>query len=314
MIYIVVPCYNEQEVLADTTEKLVSLISRIDDEDIRILYTDDGSRDATWNLICRMHERHEKVEGIRLAHNVGHQRALWAGMETVADSAEAIVSIDADLQDDIEVIPRMIKDFRQGGDVVYGIRRERVTDSFFKRFTAQAFYRFMNALGSQVVYNHADFRLLSQRALLALLSYPERNLFLRGMVPMLGFNIKSEYYDRLERQAGESKYPLSRMIALAMDGITSLSVKPLHWIGITGFCFILVAIGVIIWALVQHEKGHTIAGWTSLLVSVWFVGGMLLLAISVLGEYVGKVYQETKRRPRYFVMDSIGRRIEQKKN
>lgn len=307
MIYLVIPCYNEQEVLIDTTEKLAALIGRMPQEDVRVLYTDDGSRDATWQLICQMHERYPFVEGIRLAHNEGHQHALWAGMEAAADRAEAIISIDADLQDDIEVIPRMVADFRQGADIVYGVRRERTTDSFFKRFTALAFYRVMNALGSHTVYNHADFRLLSQRALLALLLFPERNLFLRGMVPMLGFNEQTEYYDRLERQAGETKYPLSRMIALAIDGITSLSAKPLHWIGMAGGFSILVAIGVIIWALMRHKMGLVITGWTSLLVSVWLVGGMLLLAICVVGEYVGKVYQEVKRRPRYFIMDEVGR-------
>lgn len=307
MIYIVIPCYNEQEVLEDTTDKLAALVARMPNEQVRILYADDGSRDATWSLICRMHQRYPMVEGIRLAHNEGHQKALWAGMEAVSAQAEAIISIDADLQDDIEVIPRMVQDFRQGADIVYGVRRERDTDTAFKRMTALAFYRFMNTLGSHIVYNHADFRLLSHRALLALLSYPERNLFLRGLVPMLGFNEQTEYYDRLERKAGESKYPLSRMVALAMDGITSLSVKPLRWIGIAGVCSLLVATGVIVWALVQHAAGHTITGWTSLLVSVWLMGGLLLLAISVLGEYLGKVYQEVKRRPRYFIMDTVGR-------
>ena len=307
MIYLVIPCYNEQEVLEDTTRRLVTLIATMQGEEVRILYTDDGSRDSTWPLICKMHAQYPCVEGIRLAHNEGHQKALWAGMEAAAEHAEAIISIDADLQDDIKVIPRMVADFRQGADIVYGVRKERDTDTAFKRMTAQAFYRLMNGLGSHIVYNHADFRLLSRRALLALLSYPERDLFLRGLVPMLGFNEQVEYYDRLERQAGVSKYPLSRMIALAMDGITSLSVKPLRWIGAAGVCSILVAIGVIVWALVQHEHGHTIAGWTSLLISVWLMGGLLLLAICVLGEYIGKVYQEVKRRPRYFIMDSVGR-------
>ena len=310
MIYLVIPCYNEQEVLEDSTKKLASLIGRMQGEDMRILFSDDGSRDETWNIICKLHHQYPFVEGIRLAHNEGHQKALWAGMEAAADRAEAIISIDADLQDDIEVIPRMVADFRQGADVVYGVRKERDTDSAFKRLTALTFYRLMNTLGSHLVYNHADFRLLSRRALLALLSFPERNLFLRGMVPMLGFNEQTEYYNRLQRQAGISKYPLSRMLALAMDGITSLSVKPLRWIGAAGVCSILVAIGVIIWALVQHTTGHTIPGWTSLLVSLWLIGGMLLMAICVLGEYIGKVYQEVKRRPHYFIMDSIGREPE----
>lgn len=306
MIYIVVPCYNEEAVLNETTRQLADVIKALV-RPARILYVDDGSRDATWPMIERLCGEYEQVRGVRLAHNVGHQQALWAGMEHVAAEAEAIVSIDADLQDDVNVIPRMVKDYAEGADVVYGVRGDRSTDSLFKRWTAQAFYGFMHTLGSETVYNHADFRLLSQRALLALLSFRERNLFLRGMVPLLGFNVKKEFYDRKERQAGESKYPLSKMLSLAVDGVTSFSVKPLRLIMISGLCFILIAFGVILWALVEYALGNTIQGWTSLLVSLWFVGGTILLALGVTGEYIGKIYKEVKHRPLYFIMDEAGK-------
>ena len=306
MIYIVVPCYNEEAVLAETTRQLANVIQSLV-RPARILYVDDGSRDGTWSLIERLGGEYAEVRGVRLAHNVGHQQALWAGMEHVAGEAEAIVSIDADLQDDVDVIGRMVKDYTEGADVVYGVRASRATDSVFKRWTAQAFYRFMTAMGSETVYNHADFRLLSQRALRALLAHHERNLFLRGMVPLLGFNVRKEYYDRKERQAGESKYPLSKMLSLAVDGVTSFSVKPLRLIMIMGLAFILIALGVILWALVEYVRGNTIQGWTSLLVSLWFVGGTILLALGVTGEYIGKIYKEVKHRPLYFIMDEVGK-------
>lgn len=304
MIYIVIPCYNEQEVLHETTRQLSAMLAATS-EPTKVLYVDDGSRDTTWDIIRNLSEQYDNVEGVRLAHNVGHQQALWAGMEQALQlGAEAVVSIDADLQDDIAVIPRMISDFRAGDDVVYGVRRERTTDTRFKRWTALAFYRLMNSLGSGTVYNHADFRLLSRRALEALLSYPERNLFLRGIVPMLGFNTRMEYYDRKERFAGESKYPLAKMLNFALDGITSFSIQPLRWIHGIGLCFILVALGVMIYALTSYVLGRSLPGWTSLLMSVWFVGGVLLVAIGVTGEYIGKIYMEVKRRPRYFIQET----------
>lgn len=227
-------------------------------------------------------------------------------MEAAAEHADAIVSIDADLQDDTEVIVRMAQDYHEGADVVYGVRKERSTDTWFKRTTAQLFYRVMNAMGSQTVYNHADFRLLSRRALRALLSYPERNLFLRGMVPLLGFNTTTQYYDRRERMAGVSKYPLGKMINFALDGITSFSVKPLRLINWIGGLFILVAIGVCIYALAAYLGGRSVPGWTSLLISVWLVGGTLLVALGITGEYIGKIYTEVKRRPRYFEQERTG--------
>ena len=309
-IFIVVPCYNEQEVLADTTRQLTALIQQIEDTQnihVSLLYTDDGSKDATWLLIKQTAENNSRVKGLRLAHNVGHQHALWAGMEAAYEAgADAIISIDADLQDDIDVIPRMVQDYLQGSDVVYGVRKERKTDTAFKRWTAQTFYHIMKLLGSHSVYNHADFRLLSRRALQALLSYPERNLYLRGMVSLLGFNETTEYYNRKERMAGESKYPFGKMLNFALEGITSFSVKPLRMILAIGFVFVLISIAVIIWAIDEYLQSRTIEGWTSLLVSVWFIGGVVLMALGVVGEYVGKMYTEVKRRPRYLEMERAG--------
>lgn len=305
---IVVPCYNEQEVLPLSHPRLQALCQQIVAEGLcptaELLYVDDGSRDTTWQLI-QEYSHTPGVHGLRLAHNVGHQNALWAGMEHAAHrlQADAIVSIDADLQDDLATILAMVRGWREGADVVYGVRRERTTDTRFKRWTALAFYRLMNALGCESVYNHADFRLLSRRALLALLAYPERNLFIRGLVPLVGFNVRYEYYDRTERLAGESKYPLGRMLALALDGITSFSVRPLRWILGFGIFFVLVSLAVTIYALVAHLSGNTVPGWTSLLISLWFIGGILLLALGVVGEYIGKIYKEVKQRPRYHVME-----------
>ncbi len=306
MIYIVIPCYNEEEVLRDSCRQLLGITETLSEE-ARLLFVDDGSRDQTWAVIRSLSEAHSVVLGLRLSHNVGHQRALWAGMEAAVERADAVISIDADLQDDIEVIPRMVKDFREGADIVYGVRRGRRTDSWFKRQTAQGFYRMMRAMGCQTVYNHADFRLLSKRALKALLSFPERNLFLRGLVPTLGFTERTEYYDRKPRKAGETKYPLTKMLSLALDGITSFSVRPLRLISVMGLLFVLVALGVCVWALVTYLENRSVPGWTSLLISIWFVGGVLLCAIGVTGEYISKIYTEVKRRPHYFERERAGR-------
>ena len=303
MLYLVLPCYNEQEVLETTNRQLMGLLPCIP-LDTRILYVDDGSTDNTWSIIQSLQQDNPKVvRGIRLAHNVGHQSALWAGMESCVEEAEAIITIDADLQDDIHVIPRMVQDYMEGIDVVYGVRQERKTDTFLKRWTAQGFYRVMSLMGCDTVYNHADFRLLSQRATRALLSYHERNLYLRGIVPLLGFRTKKEFYGRQARTLGVTKYPMSKMLALAFEGITSFTTRPLRWILFSGFVFIFVSLCVIAWAIYARIAGRTVEGWTSLLVSVWFVGGCLLLALGIIGEYIGKVYRETKQRPRYFVMD-----------
>lgn len=305
-LIIVVPCYNEEEVLQETTRQLSAVLSDMEQNgkitEGRLMYVDDGSRDATWHLIEQLSTENPRVMGLKLAHNVGHQQALWAGLEWAANAPfDAIVSIDADLQDDVQAIVEMTDRFNQGIDIVYGVRKERKTDTFFKKHTAQAFYKLMQTMGGDVVYNHADFRLMSKRALQALVAHPERNLFLRGIVRSLGFPSDFVYYDRHERFAGESKYPLSKMLNFAIDGITSFSVKPLRLITTFGILFMLVAIAIIGYALYEHLLGNTIIGWTSLLVSMWFIGGAILTAIGIIGEYVGKIYKEVKRRPRYFI-------------
>ena len=305
-LIIVVPCYNEEEVLQETTRQLSTVLSGMEQEgkitEGKLLYVDDGSRDATWHIIEQLSTENPRVMGLKLAHNVGHQQALWAGLEWAANAPfDAIVSIDADLQDDVHAIVDMTERFNEGTDIVYGVRKERKTDTFFKKHTAQAFYKLMQTMGGDVVYNHADFRLMSKRALQALVAHPERNLFLRGIVRSLGYPSDYVYYDRHERFAGESKYPLSKMLNFAIDGITSFSVKPLRLITTFGLLFMFVAIVIIGYALYEHLIGHTIVGWTSLLVSLWFIGGAILTAIGVIGEYIGKIYKEVKRRPRYFI-------------
>ena len=305
---IVVPCYNEEAVLAETTRRLLEVMQRVAEKHAdlqgRIVYVDDGSRDGTWPLIGSLSKQHPQVLGLKLAHNAGHQHALWAGLEWAAAHVDAAISIDADLQDDVNVIPEMIDLFLGGKDIVYGVRRDRPTDTWFKRTTALAFYKLMSKLGGDIVYNHADYRLMSRRTLAALMTYGERNLFLRGMVRTLGFPQAMVYYDRGERFAGESKYPLRKMLAFAIDGITSFSVRPLRLISIVGLSFMLVALAVIFYGLVAWLCGRTIQGWTSLLVSLWFIGGAILVALGVIGEYVGKIYAEVKRRPRYFIEET----------
>ena len=305
---IVVPCYNEEAVLAETTSRLLEVMQRVAEKHAdlqgRIVYVDDGSRDGTWPLIGSLSKQHPQVMGLKLAHNAGHQHALWAGLEWAAAHVDAAISIDADLQDDVNVIPEMIDLFLGGKDIVYGVRRDRPTDTWFKRTTALAFYKLMSKLGGDIVYNHADYRLMSRRTLAALMTYGERNLFLRGMVRTLGFPQAMAYYDRGERFAGESKYPLRKMLAFAIDGITSFSVRPLRLISIVGLSFMLVALAVIVYGLVAWLCGRTIQGWTSLLVSLWFIGGAILVALGVIGEYVGKIYAEVKRRPRYFIEET----------
>ena len=309
-LIIVVPCYNEEEVLQETTRQLSTVLSSMEQEGTitegKLLYVDDGSRDATWHIIEQLSTENPRVMGLKLAHNVGHQQALWAGLEWASNAPfDAIVSIDADLQDDVQAIVEMTERFNEGTDIVYGVRKERKTDTFFKKHTAQAFYKLMQTMGGDVVYNHADFRLMSKRALQALVAHPERNLFLRGIVRSLGYPSDFVYYDRHERFAGESKYPLSKMLNFAIDGITSFSVKPLRLITTFGLLFMFVAIVIIGYALYEHLIGHTIVGWTSLLVSLWFIGGAILTAIGIIGEYIGKIYKEVKRRPRYFIEKQI---------
>lgn len=310
---IIVPCYNEEAVLHETNARLTDVIKRMETEALidhgRIMYVNDGSADRTWQIVEELAQADQHVGGLCLAHNVGHQQALWAGLEWAAAHSDAAISIDADLQDDVEAIPQMVELWLHGVDVVYGVRRERKTDTWFKRTTAQGFYRLMRVMGSEVVYNHADFRLMSRRALQALMAYPERNLFLRGMVAQLGFNTASVYYDRAERFAGESKYPLTKMLGFALDGITSFSVRPLQYITYLGAVFMLISICAIVYGIVSYVEGRTIAGWTSQLVSIWFIGGAILLACGIIGEYVGKIYTEVKRRPRYFIQKTTGHEL-----
>lgn len=307
-INIVIPCYNEQEVLTKTIEVLGKLSGRIKQEtavDTQLLLVDDGSNDKTWSMIKEAAKAHSFVSGIKLSHNRGHQNALWAGMEASIDHYDAMVSIDADLQDDENVIVDMVRQLQEGKDIVYGVRKERKTDTFFKRFTAQSFYKIMQMADKEVLYNHADFRLMSNRALKALMQYPERNLFLRAIVRELGFKEGYVYYDRKAREAGESKYPLKKMLAFSIDGITSFSVAPLKFITFIGLAMTLVAIVMIVFALVEHFNGATIQGWTSILVSMWFIGGIITTGVGITGLYIGKIYTEVKRRPRYFIEERV---------
>lgn len=312
---VVVPCYNEQEALPDTHVRLRSLIVRMCDEgliapDSYILYVNDGSRDATWTMIKSLCDSEPHVAGLGLAANAGHQRALMAGLECAVDRCDVSVSIDADLQDDIEAIPKMIKLYRDGADIVYGVRECRDSDTRFKRTTAQAFYRLMHSLGVKSVYNHADFRLMSARAMRELCRYHEVNLFLRGIVPLLGFKQECVYYTRHERTAGESKYPLAKMLNFAVDGITSFSIKPVRLIFILGLLFMVIAFGILVYALFHYMRHDVVPGWTSIILSIWFCTSVLLMCMGVLGEYVGKMYAEVKHRPRSHIDTYIEPRSE----
>ena len=310
VLYLVIPCYNEEAVLPETTKRLTEKMhtmiraEQVDPES-RILYVDDGSKDKTWAIISEYAEAIPYVDGVKLAHNRGHQNALLAGLMTAMPLCDCAISMDADLQDDINVIDRFVEKYMEGCDVVYGVRNKRETDTFFKRTTAEGFYKFMKILGVDVVFNHADYRLMSRRALSALMQYPERNVFLRGMVRLLGFNQEYVYYDRAPRFAGESKYPLRRMLAFAVDGITSFSVRPLLLITWLGIAITFCSFCAIVYALLSYAFGHVLPGWTSLLISVWFLGGAVLTSIGIIGIYVGKIYQEVKRRPRYFLADRV---------
>lgn len=305
-IFIIVPCYNEEDVLPWTTNRLLTLVDRLRSEtaaEAQILYVDDGSRDKTWSLIQRYAHEHACVSGLKLAHNAGHQNALWAGLEASAGRCDAAVSIDADLQDDESTIVDMTRMVIDGKDIVYGVRRERKTDSWFKRVSAQSFYRLMQVADRDIIYNHADFRMMTDRTIRALLEFPERNMFLRGMVRMLGFEEGFVYYDRTARTAGESKYPLRKMISFSIDGITSFSTSPLKVITLIGLMMTVVSFAFIVYALVEYFTDQTITGWTSTLVSLWFIGGIITTGVGITGVYVGKIYTEVKRRPRYFVQE-----------
>lgn len=311
VLVITVPCFNEEEVLEETVKRLSALVKELIDNqeginaNSRILLVNDGSFDNTWTIIQQLHKSNPFVCGVNLAGNVGHQNALMAGLETAKDMGDIIVSIDADLQDDISVIKDMIRKYYEGCDIVYGVRKERKTDTWFKRSTAQGFYKLMNSLGVKSVYNHADYRLMSKRAVEQLCRYREKNLFLRGIIPTLGYKTDCVYYDRTERFAGKSKYPLGKMINFAIDGITSFSVKPVRLIFLIGVLFLLIAIGILIYVIISMIKGNTVSGWASLILSLWFIGGCALLGIGVIGEYVGKIYLEVKDRPRYNIESKL---------
>ncbi|MBR6198457.1 MAG: glycosyltransferase family 2 protein [Bacteroidaceae bacterium] len=301
---IVVPCFNEQEVLIETTKRLSEVIIKCVDagkisDDSYILFVNDGSSDRTWEIVQEQSKVNRYVCGVNLAGNVGHQNALLAGLSVAADNCDIAISIDADLQDDVNAISKMIDKYEKGCDIVYGVRDSRATDTLFKRYTAQKFYKLMKGLGVKCIYNHADFRLMSNRAIRFLLRYEERNLFLRGMVPTIGYKTDSVTYDRSKRMAGESKYPLMKMLSFAFDGITSFSVRPIHFVLYSGVFFILIAIAIFSYVTYSFFTGNVVPGWTSLMLSLWLCSGCVLLGLGVVGEYIGKIYMEVKRRPRY---------------
>ena len=309
-LYLVIPCYNEEEVLPETSkrlrEKYTALMSagKID-ADSKIVFVNDGSKDRTWEMICDLHKADPVFRGICLSRNKGHQNALMAGLMTVKGECDAAISMDADLQDDINAIDEMVDRYLEGYEVVYGVRSSRKKDTFFKRTTAEGFYKVMRAMGVETVYNHADYRLMSRRALEALAEFDEVNLFLRGIVPLVGFKSTEVTYERGERFAGESKYPLKKMLAFATEGITSMSIKPIRLITTLGFLVFLFSIGVLIYSIVRKFTGYTVPGWAFLAVSIWALGGIQLLAIGVIGEYIGKIYLETKHRPKFIVAEYL---------
>lgn len=309
-LYLAIPCYNEEEVLRDSAEKLIKKYDRMMTEgkisfDSKIVFIDDGSKDKTWSIISELHNENSVFQGIKLSRNRGHQNALLCGLMTLKDKADAVISIDADLQDDINVFDEMVEKYENGCDVVYGVRSKRETDSFFKRFTAESFYKILDRMGAKVIFNHADFRLMSKRALNAFSLYKETNIFLRGMVPLIGYKSDIVTYERSERLAGESKYPLKKMLALAWEGITSMSIQPIRLITWLGAIVFAISFIFIIYSLVSFFVGAAVSGWASTLCSIWALGGLQLLAIGVIGEYIGKIYLETKHRPRFIVEEFL---------
>ena len=306
ILYIVVPCYNEEEVLPETSrrlrEKLEALMAAgTISRDSRVLFVNDGSKDRTWQLIEELHESCPLFSGVDLSRPRGHQNALLAGLMTAKERCDMAISMDADLQDDIDAVDAMVEQYYAGCDIVYGVRSSRKKDTFFKRFTAEGFYRLMNSMGAETVFNHADYRLMSRRALEGLAEFKEVNLFLRGIVPMIGYRTATVEYERGERFAGESKYPLKKMLSFAFDGITSFSVKPIRFVTVLGVVLFIFSLFMLIYALITKILGHTVAGWSTLMGSIWMIGGIQLLCLGLIGEYVGKVYSEVKRRPRYII-------------
>lgn len=306
VLYFVIPCYNEEEVLPDSAQKIRAKLAQLIRADkisdkSRILMVNDGSKDRTWEIIRKLHQTDEHFSGLSLSRNRGHQNALLAGLLYSKDYCDISISMDADLQDDINAVDEMISKYEGGCEIVYGVRNNRQTDTWFKRTTAELFYRLMHLLGVEMVSDSADFRLMSRRALIGLSEFKEVNLFLRGLVPMIGYKSDKVYYTRGKRLAGESKYPLKKMISFSIQGITSLSVKPIQMITNMGFLIFFVSLVFLIWGIVQKVRGSTVAGWSSLIVSIWAIGGLILVSIGIVGEYIGKIYLETKARPRFLI-------------
>ncbi len=309
-VYFVIPCYNEQEVLEETVKRLTAKLGAMGGQGLagpksRVLLVDDGSKDRTWEIIARLHKENRLVEGVKLAHNRGHQHALLCGLMTAMPLCDCAISLDADLQDDVDALDQFVAKYLEGCDVVYGVRNKRDTDTWFKRTTAEGFYKVMKLLGVDVVFNHADYRLMSRRALEGLSEYKEVNLFLRGIVPLIGYRSDYVYYDRHERFAGESKYPLKKMISLALDGITSFSVKPLKLISNFGILISILSVFGLLYALVSYFAGWAVSGWTAIVCSIWLLGGLQMLCLGVVGGYIGKIYSEVKARPRYRVEELL---------
>lgn len=306
ILYLVIPCYNEEEVLPETSRQLLEIMEDLIQKGkissrSRIVFVNDGSKDKTWQMITELHEVNKLYQGVCLSRNRGHQNALLAGLMTVKAYCDMTISLDADLQDDVAAIEAMVDKFHEGYEIVYGVRNSRDTDTFFKRFTAEGYYKLMNLLGADIVFNHADYRLMSRLALDGLEDFPEANMFLRGIVPMIGYKSTKVYYARKERFAGESKYPLKKMLAFAWEGITSLSTKPIKLITLLGICSFIMSILIMIYSLVRYFTGETIKGWASIMISLWVIGGLILLSLGIIGEYIGKIYLETKGRPRFIV-------------
>lgn len=309
-LYVVIPCYNEEAVLPVTEKRLTEKLQKMIDQgsiskESRVVFVDDGSKDNTWSMISEMYKSNPYVMGIKSSRNRGHQNTLLEGMMTVKDDCDMMVSMDADLQDDIEVLDQFVEKYYAGCDIVYGVRSARKTDTWFKRTTAQSFYKIMESMGVNIVYNHADYRLMSKRALKELENFKEVNLFLRGIIPMIGFRTDTVEYERNQRFAGESKYPLKKMISFALDGITSLSIKPIRFITSLGICLFIISIILLVYYGIGYFRGQTIHGWVTLVISIWGIGGLELLGIGIIGEYIGKIYLETKGRPRFIVEEYL---------
>ncbi len=309
---IVVPCYNEEEVVGETANQLTLILESLISEklisiDSFVLFANDGSKDQTWSILKELNRKNNYISAIKLARNVGHQNALVAGLEVALESADVVVTIDADLQDDVNAIKQMVKDYHEGNEIVYGVRTTRQNDSIFKKYSALLFYKLMNLLGTQTIYNHADFRLMSKRAVECFLKFPEKNLFIRGIVPLIGFTTSNVYYKRSERFAGETKYPFAKMLNFAVDGITSFSVKPLRIIFSIGFVFLFLTIAASAYIIIQYLNGNVVSGWSSLILSLWFIGSIIIISLGVIGEYIGKIYTEVKNRPRYIIESKLTR-------